>query len=56
LAGNRVEEELFTIKVQDTTEPDGEIKEAVDRRNREITYGIRQKLRYIEITFEATLM
>jgi hypothetical protein len=44
LAGNRVEEELFTIKVQDTREPDGEIKEAVDRRNREITYGNTTKI------------
>jgi hypothetical protein len=49
------DEESFTITVQDTTEPDVEITEAVDRRsNKEIPDGGRTSIPYIRITFEAT--
>src|SRR5215208_5414103 len=48
------DEESFTITVQDTTEPDVEITEAVDRRsNKEIPDGGRTSIPYIRITFEA---
>lgn len=47
-------EESFTIRVQDTTEPDVEIIEAVDRRDREIADGSTTSIQYIEIAFEAT--
>ena len=53
-AGNRAEES-FTITVQDTTPPDVEITQAVDRSGREITDGGgRTPIPYIRITFEAT--
>jgi len=49
------DEESFTITVQDTTEPDVEITEAVDRRrNTEIPDGGTTPIPYIQITFEAT--
>jgi hypothetical protein len=51
------DEESFTITVQDTTEPDVEITEAVDRSGREIVEGTgssRTPIPYIRITFEAT--
>ena len=53
LTGNSLEES-FTIRVQDTTEPDVEIIEAVDRRDREIADGSTTSIQYIEIAFEAT--
>ncbi len=53
-AGNSAEES-FTITVQDTTDPDVEITQAVDRRsNTEIPDGGRTPIPYIRITFEAT--
>jgi dipeptidyl aminopeptidase/acylaminoacyl peptidase len=53
-AGNRAEES-FTVTVQDTTAPDVEITQAVDRSGREITDGSgTTPIPYIEITFEAT--
>jgi hypothetical protein len=56
-AGNP-SEEYFTITVQDTTDPDVVITRAVDRSDREITYGgggsSRRAVPYIRITFEAT--
>jgi hypothetical protein len=55
-AGNP-SEEYFTITVQDTTDPDVVITRAVDRSDREITYGgggsSRRAVPYIRITFEA---
>jgi TolB protein len=52
--GNRAEES-FTITVEDTTDPDVEITEAVDRRrNTEIPDGGTTSIPYIQITFEAT--
>jgi Tol biopolymer transport system component len=54
LSGNHAEES-FTITVQDTTAPDVEITDAVDRRrNMEITDGGTTPIPYIRITFEAT--
>ena len=54
LVGNNAEES-FTITVQDTTAPDVEITEAVDRRrNVEIPDGGTTPINYIRITFEAT--
>jgi len=53
-AGNRAEES-FTVTVQDTTDPDVEITEAVDgRRSTEIPDGGTTPIPYIRITFEAT--
>jgi dipeptidyl aminopeptidase/acylaminoacyl peptidase len=54
LVGNPAEES-FTIKVQDTTAPDVEITDAVDRRrNAEIPDGGTTPINYIRVTFEAT--
>ena len=44
----------FTVTVQDTTAPDVEITEAVDRRNREVADGDTTPTPYIRITFETT--
>jgi HYR domain len=52
-AGNPAEES-FSITVQDTTPPDVEITEAVDRRNREVADGGTTPTPYIQITFQAT--
>jgi hypothetical protein len=53
-AGNRAEES-FKVTVQDTTDPDVQITEAVDRRrNTEIPDGSTIPIPYIRITFEAT--
>jgi Tol biopolymer transport system component len=52
-AGNSAEES-FTITVQDTTAPEVEITEAIDRRNREVADGGTTPTPYIKITFEAT--
>lgn len=52
-AGNSAEE-MFTITVQDTTGPDVEITQVVDRRNRVLEEGNTTPTPYIRVTFEAT--
>jgi Tol biopolymer transport system component len=52
-AGNAAEE-TFTVTVQDTTAPDVEITEAIDRRNREVADSGTTPTPYIRIAFEAT--
>ena len=52
-AGNSAEE-TFTITVQDSTDPDVEITQVVDRRNRVLGEGDTTPTPYIRITFEAT--
>jgi HYR domain len=52
-AGNSAEE-TFTVTVQDTTDPDVEITEVVDRRNRVLEEGDTTPTPYIRVTFEAT--
>lgn len=51
--GNRAEES-FTVTVQDTTDPNVEIIQATDRRNRVISESDTTPTPYIRITFEAT--
>jgi len=52
-AGNPAEE-TFTITVQDSTDPDVEITQVVDRRNRVLEEGDTTPTPYIRATFEAT--
>jgi hypothetical protein len=52
-AGNSAEE-TFTITVQDTTDPDVEITQVVDRRNRVLAESDTTPTPYIRVTFEAT--
>src|SRR5918997_607482 len=52
-AGNTAEE-TFTVTIQDTTEPDVEITQTTDRRNRVLDEGDTTPTPYIRITFEAT--
>ena len=52
-AGNSAEE-TFTITVQDTTDPDVEITQVVDRRNRVLDEGDTTPTPYIRVTFQAT--
>jgi len=52
-AGNSAEKS-FTIRVQDTTDPDVEITGAVDRTGREISSGGTTPVPYIKITFDVT--
>jgi predicted Rdx family selenoprotein len=52
-AGNSAEKS-FTIRVQDTTDPDVEITGAVDRTGREISREGTTPVPYIKITFDAT--
>jgi hypothetical protein len=46
--------ESFTITVQDTTAPDVEITDAIDRRNRAVSDGSTTPTPYIRISFAAT--
>jgi dipeptidyl aminopeptidase/acylaminoacyl peptidase len=52
-AGNSAEE-TFTVTVQDTTDPDVEITQVVDRRNRVLAEGDMTPTPYVRVTFEAT--
>jgi dipeptidyl aminopeptidase/acylaminoacyl peptidase len=52
-AGNSAEE-TFRITVQDTTDPDVEITQVVDRRNRVLDEGDTTPTPYIRVTFQAT--
>src|SRR5829696_5885235 len=51
-AGNSAEE-TFTVTVQDTTDPDVEITQVVDRRNRVLAEGDMTPTPYVRVTFEA---
>ncbi len=52
-AGNTAQE-TFTVTVQDTTEPNVEITQVVDRRNRALEEGDTTPTPYIRVTFQAT--
>ena len=52
-AGNSAEQ-TFTITVQDTTDPEVEITQVVDRRNRVLEEGDMTPTPYIRVTFQAT--
>src|SRR5215213_2660614 len=47
-------DETFTVTVQDTTDPDVEITQVVDRRNRVLAEGDMTPTPYVRVTFEAT--